>query len=347
MAKQSVNTEAQAKELIEQAKRKEFKSVYLLMGDEPYYLDKICDAIVDNCLEEWEKDFNETICYGADADVENVISAARRYPMMADRQLVVVKDAQLMKNYEQLALYCAQPLDSTVLVILMRGAGADKRKAFYKSVQKCGVVVESTALKDYQMPDWITGYYRAKGLSIDPDAARLLAESCGVQLSKIELETDKMLKNLPEGTTRITPSDIERNVGVSREFSIFELNKALSTRNAPEAVKIATYVGSAARFAMPMAISALYTQFSRVLRYAALLQSDPNPSQEEKIRTLGVSPYFFREYDAAVRNYPLAKCMGVISLLCEYDYKGKGGDGSTDTPASELLIELVTKILNI
>ena len=347
MAKGGINIEAQTRDLIWDIRQKSFKPVYLLMGDEPYYPDLICQAILDNCLEEWERDFNQTVCYGADVDAEAVITAARRFPMMAERQLVVVKEAQLMKDLEQLSLYCAQPLDSTVLVIVMHRASADKRKALYKGVQKIGVVVDSPAVRDYEIVNWIFNYYSGRGLQIEPPAAQLLAESAGTDLGTLVVETDKLLKNLPEGTTRIRVEDIEKNVGISRQFSIFELTKALSGRDAKRAVKVATYIGYSARFALPAAVSALFTHFYRILKYEALLAKGGRPSQEEKARVLGVSPYFFREYDEAVRNYPLPKCMAVISLLNEYDFKGKGGLVSSETEAGDLLTELVTLILSL
>ena len=156
-----------------------------------------------------------------------------------------------------------------------------------------------------------------------------------------------MLKNLPEGTTSVSVEDVEKNVGISRQYSIFELNKELALHNASKAVRIATYVGSAAKFAMPMAVSVIFTQFSKILRYSALLQKNPRPSPEDKARALaGVNPYFYRDYDTAVRYYPVDKCMKIISMLTEYDYKGKGGDGG-DIDQGTLLVELVTKILNV
>lgn len=230
MAKGTVNVGSLCREIVSAVKSGQFAPVYLLMGDEPYYTDMVCDAVIENALDEASRDFNETICYGADVDADTVITAARRFPMMAERQLVVVKDAQAMRDLEKLAVYCEKPLDSTVLVLLMRGASADKRKALYKQASKNGIVVESNALRDYEMPSWIAQYYSGRGLSIDPEAAALLAESAGTNLSRIAVETDKMLKNLPEGAKQITVSDIERNVGISREFSVFELTKELSAK---------------------------------------------------------------------------------------------------------------------
>ena len=303
------------------------------MGEEPYYPELVCNAIIDNCLQDWEKDFNETICYGADVTAETVITAARRFPMMADRQLVVVKEAQQMKSLEDLAIYCQQPLESTVLVILMHGASADKRKALYKSVLKAGVIVESLALRDYEMPQWITSYYEGRGLRIHPEAAQLLAESAGTDLGKIAVETDKLLKNLPEGVKEIGVADIEKNVGISRQYSVFELTRCLSYRKAAEALKIAAYIGQTPRFVLPMVIAPLFTHFQRIEKYHAG-------------ETPKVNPYFLKEYDAAKRNYSLPQCMAAISLLTDFDYKGKGGDAGEASQA-DLFTELVVRLLNI
>lgn len=347
MAKQTQDIADITRNLISEIRSGVFKPVYLLMGEEAYYPDLICQAIIDNCVEEEGKDFNETICFGADVTAEQVINAARRFPMMAERQLVVVKEAQMLSDLEQLSIYLEEPLESTVLVILMRRASADKRKSLYKLASKVGVVVESSPLRDYEMPGWITSYFGSKGLQITPRAASLFAESAGTDISLIVAETDKILKNLPESTTIVDEPDIERNVGISRQFSAFELTKALSFRNAKDCFKIATGLGNSAKFAMPQVVSALYLHFNRILRYSALLSRGTAPTPEEKSRALaGVNPYFYKEYDTAVRNYSLPQLMAAISLLCEYDYLGKGGDGAATAPG-ELLLELTAKILSL
>lgn len=341
-----METDTLCREIVSDVRKGIFSPVYLLMGEEPYYVDMVCDAIIENALDESERDFNQTVCYGADVTADSVITAARRYPMFAERQLVVVKEAQMMRGLEELAVYCQKPLESTVLVIAMHGAGADKRKSLYKTVSKMGKVVDSQMLRDYEVPRWISMYYTGCGLKIAPDAAALLAEYAGTDLNKIAVETQKMLKNLPEGTVDVTVHDIEKNVGISRQFSIFELTRELSMKNSSKALRIAAYIGSAAKFAMPMAVSALYTHFYRILKYGALLMQNPRPANDAKAKVLGVNPYFFSEYDTAVRNYPVKKCMAVIALLKEYDFKGKGGEVGEATPA-ELMVELTAKILNI
>lgn len=345
MAKGFIDIDSKCRELVEAARKGEFHQVYLLMGDEPYYVDMVCDAVVEHALDEADRDFNETIFYGADVTADDVIAAARRYPMFAERQLVVVKEAQMMSNIEALSYYCDAPLDSTILVIAMHSDKVDKRKAFYKSATKAGVVVETQKIRDYEMSQWITMFFKSKGISIDYDAAALLGEYAGNDLNKIAIETEKMFKNLPEGTSKVSIADIEKNVGISRQYSIFELTKELSYKNAAKALKIAAYYGSAAKFALPAATAPLYLHFLRILKYNALLLKNPRPASEEKVAVLGVPPFFHKEYDAAIKNYPLKTCMKVIAILKEYDFKGKGGNVGEATDA-ELLVELVTLILN-
>jgi DNA polymerase-3 subunit delta len=338
--------ERQYAQLLDQIRSRAFVPVYLLMGDEPFYTDRLCDAIVENALDEEERDFNETICYGSDVDADTVITAARRFPMMAERQLVVVKEAQAMRDLEKVAVYLEQPLDSTILVLLLRGASADKRKSLYKLASKTGVVFESKALRDYEMPAWISAYFSGRGMRIAPDAAALLAEYAGTDMSKIVLEADKLARNLPEGGGEVRSADIEAQVGISRTVSIFELTRELSLKNGPKALNLAARIGAAPRFAMPMAVSALYTHFNRILRYAALKERNRYPDKSAVAAVLqGVNPYFWKEYDAAVANYPIRRLIGIISLLCEYDYKGKGGDAGETLPG-DLLVELVAKILS-
>lgn len=347
MAKLSINIDSQCKQIISDVRAGKFKSIYLLMGDEPFYPELVCSEIITHCIDEYDKDFNETICYGSDVNAEQVISTARRFPMMADRQLVVVKEAQRMSDIEDIIAYAKDPLESTVLVLLLRGASLDKRKALYKEIQKKGVIVDSPTIRDYAITDWIISYYNSRSLKISPAAAQLLGEATGTNLSTIAVETDKLLKNLPESCREIKEEDIEKNVGISRSYSIFELTKELSYKNSARAIKIATLMGNAAKFSMAMAVSALYTHFQRILKYAALTARGGSISPEEKSRALaGVNPYFYREYDSAVRNYPLPKAMAAISLLCEYDYLSKGGDGANTSDGS-LLKELVVKLLNL
>lgn len=345
MAVKFTELESQCRQIINDVKNGNFVPVYLLMGTEPYYPDLVCDEIIKYALTDSERDFNQTVFYGLDTDAGTVASECRSYPMMAERRLVVLKEAQSMKTLEDLATYASDPMESTVLVILMHGASADKRRALYKNVQKKGVVIVSDALRDYEMPQWITSFYKSRGLDIEPAAAALLAEYAGTDMSRIMLETEKMQKNLPEGTVRVNAADIEKNVGISRQFSIFELTKALSYMKAEKALKIAAYIGNGPKFMLLLATAPLYTHFYRILKYEAALLKNPAMSKADRAKLLGVNPYFMEEYDVAARNYPIRRCMRVISLLEEYDFKGKGG-GSGEASQGDLLMELVSKILN-
>lgn len=345
MAVKFTGLESQCRQIINDVKNGNFVPVYLLMGTEPYYPDLVCDEIIKYALTDSERDFNQTVFYGLDTDAGTVASECRSYPMMAERRLVVLKEAQSMKTLEDLATYASDPMESTVLVILMHGASADKRRALYKNVQKKGVVLVSDALRDYEMPQWITSFYKSRGLDIEPAAAALLAEYAGTDMSRIMLETEKMQKNLPEGTVRVNAADIEKNVGISRQFSIFELTKALSYMKAEKALKIAAYIGNGPKFMLLLATAPLYTHFYRILKYEAALLKNPAMSKADRAKLLGINPYFMEEYDVAARNYPIRRCMKVISLLEEYDFKGKGG-GSGEASQGDLLMELVSKILN-
>lgn len=345
MAVKFTELESQCRQIINDVKNGNFVPVYLLMGTEPYYPDLVCDEIIKYALTDSERDFNQTVFYGLDTDAGTVASECRSYPMMAERRLVVLKEAQSMKTLEDLATYASDPMESTVLVILMHGASADKRRALYKNVQKKGVVLVSDALRDYEMPQWITSFYKSRGLDIEPAAAALLAEYAGTDMSRIMLETEKMQKNLPEGTVRVNVADIEKNVGISRQYSIFELTKALSYMKAEKALKIAAYIGNGPKFMLLLATAPLYTHFYRILKYEAALLKNPAMSKADRAKLLGVNPYFMEEYDVAARNYPIRRCMKVISLLEEYDFKGKGG-GSGEASQGDLLMELVSKILN-
>ena len=346
MAKGFAETDAQCREIAEDVRKGIFSPVYLLMGEEPYYPETVCETIMKYALDDSERDFNQTVCYGTDTDADKVVTAAMRYPVFAARQLVVVKEAQAMKNMDILAKYCQNPLPTTILVLYFHGASLDKRKELYKNIRKTGVVVDSAPVRDYEMSRWITEFYKGKGLAIAPDAAALLAEFAGTDLNKIAIETDKMRKNLPEGKTEISATDIEANVGISRQYSIFELTKELSFRNASKALKIAAYIGNAPKFMLLLATAPLFAHFYRILKYEAYMMKNPGASSSEKASVLGINPYFLKEYDAAVRNYPARKCLAVIGLVKEYDFKGKGGNAGEATQA-ELLMELIAKILNI
>lgn len=345
MAGTKTDIDALSRKIMKDAEKGIFSPVYLLMGTEPYYPDLVCDTIVRTALADHERDFNQDIWYGMDVDASTVSVQAHSYPVMAERRLLVVRDAQQMRDLEQLSRYCEDPMDTTVLVLLLHGTSADKRKNLYKQVSKHGIVLQSDALRDYQMDSWVSSFYRERGLAIDPEAVTLLVEAVGTSMKTIAAETDKMLKNLPEGVNRITAEDVEKNVGISRKYNIFELTKALSFRDSAKALKIASHIGAEPGFVLLIATAALYTHFNRILKYEAFLMKHPAANVGERAKVLGVSPFFMGEYDTAIQNYPVRKCLQVMGLLEEYDFKGKGGM-TGEAGQGELLIELIIKILN-
>lgn len=345
MAKGAGNTQSLFNTVSADIKAGRFSPVYLLMGEEQYYIDRIYGMLMESVLDESEKDFNLTVFYGADVTGADIANAASRYPMMASRQMVAVREAQSVKRLEDLAKYASAPLDTTVLVLCYMGKTLDKRTVLYKEISKNGVVLESSPVKEYELPRWISSYFASEGLRILPDAAVLLAEYSGTELSKIALEGEKIKKSLENGRTEIRVEDIERNVGITRQFSVFELTKALSYRDSAKSFHIAAYLGVSPRFALPAAVNALFLHFFRILKYEALMQRNPSASQQEKAKEIGINPYFLQEYETAARNFPIRKCMAVIAEIKEYDFKSKGGDAGEATPG-ELLLELVSRILS-
>lgn len=238
MAKKDTN---QHLAILQDIRNKVFNPVYLLMGEESYYIDLICETIIENALKDSERDFNQTILYGADIDdFAIVVNAAKRFPMMAERQLIVVKEAQNIKGVDNLLYYLQKPLMSTILVICHKN-GSLKNKKVVAGIEKIGVVYESKKLYDNQLPAFINNYVVAKKLSIDPKAASMMADFVGNDLSRLSSELDKLSISLPEGSLRITPEIVERNVGISKDFNNYELLNAIITRNILKATQIIQY----------------------------------------------------------------------------------------------------------
>lgn len=329
-----------------------FSPYYLIFGKEHFYIDRLCSLLMDKALPPEERDFGQLVFYGADADAAQVVSAARQYPMMVSRQVVVVKEAQMMRKIEQLADYYPNIMPSTILIVCYKTpneAGStkniDKRTKFYKDASKVGVVFESDPVPEGRIPLWIEKYVSSKGMEITPDASMMMAEACGTDLSKIALEVDKLSRLFAQDTgKRITADIVEENVGISRDYSVFELTKALSAKDTATVYRIAVFFGqSPKRFPIQMTMGALSSHFIKLMRYHAAV-ADRAP-RAEIASAVGINPYFLGEYETAARNYPLKKCMKVIATLREYDYRSKSNArGSADD--GELLLELVSRILN-
>ena len=310
------------------------------MGEEPYYIDAISDFIENNVLSEEEKGFNQMVLYGRDVTVEDIISNAKRFPMMADRQVVIVKEAQdLVRTIDKLEVYAKNPQPTTVLVVNYKYKKLDKRKAVYKAIKKAGVVFESKKLYDNQVPDWIRRVLSGQNYTITPKASQMLVEFLGTDLGKISNELNKLKIILPEGT-QITPEHIEKNIGISKDYNNFELRKAIGYRDKLKAFKIINYFGENPKDnPMVVTISLLFSFFAQLLRLHGL--SDKNPRNVSSV--LKVSPYFVNEYIDASKNYPMRRVSAIIADLREFDVKGKGVN-SNSVPQSDLLKELLVKI---
>ena len=320
----------------------DIKPVYFLMGEETYYIDKLADFIEDTVLKEEEKGFNQMLLYGRDVTVEDIVSNAKRYPMMAERQVIIVKEAQdLSRNIEKLADYVEKPQPTTVLVICYKYKKIDKRKKLHKAVTKNGVIYESKRLYDNQVADWIRKELQGRGYQISPKASQMLVEFLGTDLSKIDNELQKLQLISPKGTT-ITPELIEENIGISKDFNNFELRKAVGMKDSLKAHRIINYFSQNPKDnPMVVTISLLFSFFSQLLQYHALTDK----SKANVARVLKVSPYFVSDYSVAANKYPMKKVSQVVSLLREADVKGKGV-GAANIPQGDLLKELLVKVMN-
>lgn len=330
------------KQIVGDIKRGEIKPIYFLMGEEPYYIDAISDYIEKNVLAEEEKGFNQMILYGRDVAVDDIVSNAKRYPMMAERQVVIVKEAQdLSRTIEKLAGYAENPQPSTVLVVNYKYKKIDKRKALYKTLKKSGVVFESKKLYENQVAEWIRRVLSGQNYTISPKASQMLVEFLGTDLSKINNELEKLKIILPEGT-QITPDHIEVNIGISKDYNNFELRKAIGERNSLKAFKIVNYFANNPKDnPMVVTVSLLFNFFSQLLHFHGL--HDKNPRNVAS--ALKINPYFVNEYVSAARNYPMKKVSRIVSTLREFDVKSKGVN-SNAVPQGDLLKELIVKILS-
>lgn len=318
------------------------KPIYFLMGEEPYYIDAISDYIEKHVLSEEEKGFNQMVLYGRDVAIDDIVSNAKRYPMMAERQVVIVKEAQdLSRTIEKMVSYAENPQPTTVLVLNYKYKTIDKRKSLYKTIKKTGVVFESKKLYENQVADWIRRVLSGQNYTISPKAAQMLVEFLGTDLSKINNELEKLKIILPEGT-QITPEHIEENIGISKDYNNFELRKAIGDRDSTKAFKIINYFANNPKDnPMVVTVSLLFSFFSQLLHFHGL--HDRNPRNVAS--ALKINPYFVNEYVTAARNFPMKKVSGIVSTLREFDVKSKGVN-SNAVPQGDLLKELVVKILS-
>jgi len=331
----------EVKQIVTDIKNGNVKPVYFLMGEESYYIDRISEYIEKTVLTEEERGFNQMVLYGKDVTVEDIVGNAKRYPMMADKQVVIVKEAQhLSRTIDKLSSYVDNPQTSTVLVICYKYNKLDKRKKLYKSVSKKGVLFESKKLYENQVADWIKKTLGGKGYKITPKASILLVEFLGTDLSKIHNELEK-LKLVISKDTEITPAEIQEHIGISKDYNNFELKKAIGERNILKATRIVTYFSQNPKDnPFVVTITLLNTFFSQLLKYHGLNDHSPRSVAS----ALGVNPYFVGEFQIAAKNYPMKKVSQVISNLRDLDLKGKGV-GSSNISQSDLLKELLVKVI--
>lgn len=328
------------KQLVTDIKGKKVKPIYFLMGEEPYYIDQISSYIEKNLLSEEEKGFNQMVLYGRDVTVEDIVSNAKRYPMMADYQVVIVKEAQdLSRTIDKLETYAKQPQPTTILVVNYKYKTIDKRKTLYKTLQKTGVVYESKKLYENQVGEWIRRVLSGQNYNISPKAAQMLVEFLGTDLSKINNELEKLKIILPEGTS-ITPQHIEENIGISKDYNNFELRKAVGERDVQKAHQIIKYFADNPKDnPMVVTVSLLFNFFSQLLHLHGLQDKTPRSVAS----ALKVNPYFVNEYLTAAHNYPMKKVSNIVATLREFDVKGKGV-GANAVPQGDLLKELMVRI---
>jgi len=328
--------------IVSDIKAGNMKPIYFLMGEEPYYIDKIADYIEDNVLQEEEKGFNQMVLYGRDVSVEDIIDNAKRFPMMADSQVVIVKEAQdLSRTIEKLESYAKNPQPSTVLVVCYKYKKIDKRKALYKSIQKVGLVYESKKMYENQVSEWIRRVLLGRKYKIENKAAIMLVEFLGTDLSKISNELEKLMVVLPVNST-ITAKNVEENIGISKDYNNFELRKAIGERNVVKVNTIINYFGQNQK-ANPMVvtISLLNSFFTQLLIYHSL----SDKSKANVARALKINPFFAGDYTIAGKNYPMRKVSQVIGLLRDADVKSKGVGANSIHPG-DLLKELMFKIIH-
>lgn len=330
-------------EIIKNIRLRKFSPIYLLMGDEPYYIDQITELLTDIVVPEEVKDFNQTILYGLETNVNDVITASRRFPMMADHQLIVIKEAQRLAKIEDLETYTKNPLSSTILVLAYKDGTIDKRKKIVSSIEKNGAIFESKKIPDYKMPGFISSFVQTKGLTIDDKSAQMLADFLGNDLNKLSNELDKLIITLPKDQQRITPQVIEENIGISKDFNNFELLKAIIQKDIFKANQIADYFEKNPRNnPMIVTLGILFNFFSNLMIcYWAKDKSENGIAKELNLK----ASFMARDYVTALKYYNAFKCMEVISLLRTYDAKGKGVDNPS-TPDGQLLKELLYKVMH-
>jgi len=328
-------------QILSEIHKKHFAPIYFLTGDEPYFIDMISDTIENEALDEADRAFNQIVVYGRDVNVETIANHARSFPMMGDRMVVIVKEAQDVKNLEEFESYLDTIPDTTILVFAYKYKKLDKRKTFAKKLDKKGVYFESKALRDYNIPGWIQSYLKGEGYSITPKATQMLADFLGTDLHKIANEIKKLTITQPKNKS-IDDAAVERNIGISKDYNVFELQNAIGNRDVLKANLIVNYFGDNEKD-NPLLVTAinLYSYFTKIIK----LHCTKDKSQGNLANVLGVNPFFVKDYLLAARNYPPTTCIKCISILREFDLKSKGYENG-NVSQKDLYREMIFKIMH-
>lgn len=330
-------------EIVRDVKNGVYVPIYFLMGEEDYYIDRISEYIADRVLTEAEKEFNLTILYGADTDIATIINSAKRYPMMSKYQIVMVKEAQNLKNLDELTYYLQKPLMSTILVFCYKHGVLDRRKKLAAEIEKAGILFESKKLKDAQLSGFISSYLKRKRVDIEPKASEMMAEFVGADLNRMAGELEKLVITLPDGCSRITPEQIERNIGISKDYNNFELRNALITKDVLKANLIVKYFNNNMKNnPLQVTLAVLFGFFSNLM----LTYYAPGKSEQEIASFLGLrSPWQAKDYLAAMKKYSGVKVMQIIGEIRLSDAKSKGVKNSSVSDG-DLLRELIYFIMH-
>ena len=328
--------------IIQNLKKKIIHPIYLLQGEEPYYIDEISNYIEKNLLHEAEKGFNQTVFYGKDSNAVTIAESCLRFPMMAQRQVIIVKEAQSLAKIEVLASYAERPLASTVLVLNYKYKALDSRTKLAKAIKKCGVIFTSDKVKEWKLPNWIDNYLAARDFTITPQAAQLLTSYLGADLGKVANELNKLIIAV-KNTNKITPDHIEKNIGLSKEYNLFELQNALGERNIFKANQIIQYFGAnPTTNPIQRTIPTLFGFFSNMFAYHFL----KDKSEGNVAAQLGMHPFAAKNVITAAKKYTPTKLYEIIGILREYDLKSKGFDTSGAVSTGDLQKEMIFKILH-
>lgn len=327
-----------------------FAPIYILMGEESFFIDAVCDIIASTALTEAERAFNQIVVYGRDCEAGVVVNYARQVPMMGGRSVVIVKEAQQMRSLDKLAIYTASPVESTILVICHKEKSLDKRGQLYKSALKNGVVMESIRPRDYEVGGWLTSYLSGRGLKLNPKALAMLTDNLGTDIAKIAGEVSKLTIALPAGTQIVTPEDIEQYIGISKEFNNYELSNAITSRDKKRALRIADHFAQNPKaYPLLLTVMVLFGVFKQLftlnyLRWMTQHRGAAFPSDMELMRLLKVgNPYAVSELKQICGLWPNRKVFFILGLMREYDAKSKGMDRGGESDG-ELLRELILKI---